>query len=74
VHIVNTMAFMFETRAVIRPTRLALKSPQLQADYQRVWRDLPKNFSPDPAGARPARRGRRATGGAAAATGRRRRD
>ena len=31
-HIVDTMAFMFETRAVIRPTRQALESPQLQRD------------------------------------------
>ena len=72
-HIADTMAFMFETRSVIRPTRFALKSPQLQGDYQRVWRDLPKSFTPEPAAARPARRGR-ATGGAASATTKRRRD
>jgi len=72
VHIGNTMAFMFETRAVIRPTRLALKSPQLQGDYQQVWRDLPKNFSPDAAPGRPARRAR-ATGGGASAPAKRRR-
>jgi homogentisate 1,2-dioxygenase len=41
----HTMAFMFETRAVIRPTRYALESPLLQEDYARVWRDLPKHFS-----------------------------
>ena len=46
VHITGTMAFMFETRAVIRPTRFALESPLLQGDYSRVWRDLPKNFRP----------------------------
>jgi homogentisate 1,2-dioxygenase len=72
VHIANTMAFMFETRAVIRPTRLALKSPQLQGDYQQAWRDLPKNFSPDAAPGRPARRAR-ATGGGASAPAKRRR-
>jgi homogentisate 1,2-dioxygenase len=72
VHIGNTMAFMFETRAVIRPTRLALESPQLQGDYQQVWRDLPKNFSPDAAPGRPARRAR-ATGGGASAPAKRRR-
>ena len=44
-HIVDTMAFMFETRTVIRPTRFALEAPQLQGDYQRAWRDLPKGFS-----------------------------
>ena len=70
-HLADTMAFMFETRSVIRPTRLALEVPQLQGDYQRVWRDLPKNFSADTAPFRPPRRGG-ATGGAPAATPRRR--
>jgi homogentisate 1,2-dioxygenase len=46
VHIPATMAFMFETRCVIRPTRLALAAPQLQKDYARIWRDLPKTFAP----------------------------
>jgi homogentisate 1,2-dioxygenase len=40
------MAFMFETRAVICPTALALGLPQLQSDYQRCWEGLPKHFSP----------------------------
>lgn len=43
-HIVDTMAFMFETRAVIRPTRQALASPQLQRDYGECWRGLKNNF------------------------------
>jgi len=43
-HIVDTMAFMFETRAVIRPTRQALESPQLQHDYARCWHGLQKQF------------------------------
>lgn len=43
-HIVDTMAFMFETRAVIRPTRQALESPQLQADYWKCWQGLRKQF------------------------------
>ena len=47
VHIAATMAFMFETRTVIRPTRFALEARQLQKGYSRVWRDLPKKFSPD---------------------------
>jgi len=42
----DTMAFMFETRAVIRPTQYALESPLLQADYGHVWRDLKKHFAP----------------------------
>ena len=45
-HIVDTMAFMFETRAVIHPTRQALEAPQLQADYQDCWRGLRKRFEP----------------------------
>ncbi len=48
----DTMAFMFETRTIIRPTRLALELPQLQADYAQVWRGLARRFAP-PAAARP---------------------
>jgi homogentisate 1,2-dioxygenase len=44
--IADTMAFMFETRAVIRPTRVALDSAQLQHEYFRCWEDLPKRFRP----------------------------
>jgi homogentisate 1,2-dioxygenase len=43
-HIVDTMAFMFETRAVIRPTKQALESPQLQRDYHHCWQGLKKHF------------------------------
>lgn len=43
-HITDTMAFMFESRAVIRPTRQALEAPELQADYQQCWQGLKKNF------------------------------
>ncbi|MBN8887143.1 MAG: homogentisate 1,2-dioxygenase [Rudaea sp.] len=43
-HIVDTMAFMFETRAVIRPTTQALESPQLQRDYYQCWQGLKKHF------------------------------
>ena len=43
-HIVDTMAFMFETRAVIHPTRQALESPQLQRDYHACWQGLRKHF------------------------------
>ncbi|HWP94549.1 MAG TPA: homogentisate 1,2-dioxygenase [Gammaproteobacteria bacterium] len=46
-HITDTMAFMFETRAVIRPTRQALEAPQLQADYYRCWQGLKKHFDPN---------------------------
>lgn len=44
--IADTMAFMFETRAVIRPTRFALESPQLQNDYAQCWQGLRKHFDP----------------------------
>jgi homogentisate 1,2-dioxygenase len=42
----DTMAFMFETRRVIRPTRFALESPQLQRDYADCWQGLGKLFNP----------------------------
>ena len=45
-HIVDTMAFMFETRALIRPTRRALESPLRQRDYQECWRGLGRQFDP----------------------------
>jgi homogentisate 1,2-dioxygenase len=46
-HIGDTMAFMFETRTVIRPTRFALECAQLQADYYRCWQGLKKHFDPN---------------------------
>jgi homogentisate 1,2-dioxygenase len=45
-HIGDTMAFMFETRSVIRPTLAALESPLLQRDYARCWQGLRKRFDP----------------------------
>ena len=42
----DTMAFMFETRAVIRPTRQALALPTLQTDYFSCWQGLRKHFDP----------------------------
>ena len=42
--LVDTMAFMFETRWVMRPTRYAMETPQLQADYDRAWAGLPRRF------------------------------
>ena len=44
--ITGTMAFMFETRHVWRPTPYALQSPELHADYYRAWAGLRKNFDP----------------------------
>jgi homogentisate 1,2-dioxygenase len=40
----DTMAFMFETRNVLRPTRAALESGQLQADYYQAWTGIDKQF------------------------------
>ena len=60
VRVADTMAFMFETRTVIHPTRYALKSPLLQKNYDAVWQGLQKHFTPTaPAPkARPRRRAR----------------
>ena len=44
--ITDTMAFMFETRAVIRPTAQALDAAQRQRDYQACWAGLKRNFQP----------------------------
>ena len=44
----DTMAFMFETRNVIRPTTGALTSPLRQHDYQQCWQGLKKHFAPRP--------------------------
>ena len=41
----NTMAFMFETRYIIRPTRFALESSALQKDYHACWGGLKKHFT-----------------------------
>jgi homogentisate 1,2-dioxygenase len=38
----NTMAFMFESRWVIRPTRFALDTPLLQPDYDGCWNGFDK--------------------------------
>lgn len=45
-HMLDTMAFMFETRCAIRPTQFALESPLLQQDYVDCWRGLKKHFNP----------------------------
>jgi homogentisate 1,2-dioxygenase len=45
-HVMNTMAFMFETRSVIRPTRAALDSQLLQQNYYECWQGIQKHFSP----------------------------
>jgi homogentisate 1,2-dioxygenase len=46
-HVTDTMAFMFETRAVIRPTKQAIESKELQLDYWRCWQGIEKYFNPN---------------------------
>ncbi len=38
----DTLAFMFESRWVIRPTRFAMESPALQSDYDHCWSGFEK--------------------------------
>jgi homogentisate 1,2-dioxygenase len=42
--IADTLAFMFETRLAVRPTRFALDTPALQPDYDACWADFEKMF------------------------------
>ncbi|MGH8225338.1 MAG: homogentisate 1,2-dioxygenase [Gammaproteobacteria bacterium] len=45
-YVANTMAFMFETRRVIHPTRQALEAQELQTDYHQCWHGIEKHFDP----------------------------
>lgn len=40
----NTLAFMFESRSVICPTKFAMETPTLQRDYFECWQGLKKHF------------------------------
>ncbi len=40
----GTMAFMLESRYIIRPTRFAMETSELQHEYFEVWQKLKKNF------------------------------
>ena len=42
----DTMAFMFESRAVIRPTRWAMETPAMQLDYDDCWSGFAKATLP----------------------------
>ena len=47
VHITDTMAFMFESRSVLKPSHNALHgTPRLQDDYMSYWLGLKKRFDP----------------------------
>ena len=40
----HTLAFMWESRYVFRPTRAAMNAPELQKDYDRVWDGFAKRY------------------------------
>ncbi|MDW7996639.1 MAG: homogentisate 1,2-dioxygenase domain-containing protein, partial [Bacteroidota bacterium] len=42
----DTLAFMFETRYVCRPTRWALETSLLQKAYYEAWEGLRRRFDP----------------------------
>ncbi len=46
--LVDTLAFMFESRYPIQPTRFALEAQELQADYAACWQSLEKHFTGRP--------------------------
>ena len=46
VKLADTMAFMFETRYVVRPTKYAMDTTELQGEYYECWQGLKKRFAP----------------------------
>lgn len=44
----NTLAFMFETGQVLRPSRHALECAQLQSDYDHCWDGMARTFHQEP--------------------------
>jgi homogentisate 1,2-dioxygenase len=42
--IADTLAFMWESRYVFRPTQWAMSVPQLQKDYDAAWSGFKNNF------------------------------
>jgi homogentisate 1,2-dioxygenase len=45
----DTLAFMFETQLVIRPTKFAMETMTLQHEYYECWQGLKKHFRGEPA-------------------------
>jgi homogentisate 1,2-dioxygenase len=43
----DTLAFMFETRFLCRPTKYALDTAELQHEYFECWQGLKKHFDPN---------------------------
>jgi homogentisate 1,2-dioxygenase len=46
-HLADTMAFMFETRYVVRPTKYAMDTTELQGEYFECWQGLKKEYTPN---------------------------
>jgi homogentisate 1,2-dioxygenase len=44
-YLADTLAFMFETRYVVRPTKFALECTELQRDYDACWQGFAKSFT-----------------------------
>ena len=42
--IADTLAFMWESRYVFRPTRAAMDAKELQPDYDRAWEGFAKRY------------------------------
>jgi homogentisate 1,2-dioxygenase len=55
----NTLAFMFETQLVVRPTEFAMKARILQHEYFECWQGLKKHFAPCKGAHTPANGSRR---------------
>ena len=43
-YLANTLAFMFETQLVVRPTEFAMNTRILQHEYFECWQGLKKHF------------------------------
>ena len=46
-YLADTLAFMFETQLVLRPTRYAMETRVLQHEYFECWQGLKKRFKPN---------------------------
>ena len=46
----NTLAFMFETQLVVRPTEFAMNTSILQHEYYECWQGLKRHFKSESAG------------------------
>jgi homogentisate 1,2-dioxygenase len=44
-YIKDTMAFMFETCLLYKPTKFAMETEHLQQDYSGCWQGLKKHFT-----------------------------